>query len=345
MDALVHTSASQSQQTSGIQETPSDLPADASPLLRAHVKARRAWLGALALSAALAAPGAAWADDPPDLYVGIGHSSDGGCLSYPNTRGTTGPISAQHDCAYDNTHSWASAEADYGLLRSSSKGSSARANSLAITGGSTAYFRGFYTFSGPNPEVISSVTTQLNLDLDGRLSVSPHLFGLSSAALVLNVEAFGYRGERAHVDLGQISNSVNIRFERRSSYPYSFLDAAADWESLADPAGAHLDLETGAFTVPTGTPILIQVRLYTSFFVRGLGGADSDFASTLTFNNDGPVFTLPEGYTVNGTGIVDNHWVGAIPAVPEPATALLSALGLGVVSWRVRRRRVTWTRG
>ena len=46
---------------------------------------------------------------------------------------------------------------------------------------------------------------------------------------------------------------------------------------------------------------------------------------------------LPDGYTANGLGVVDNRFGAAVP-VPEPASLWLMLAGAAGV-WRARRRR------
>lgn len=69
----------------------------------------------------------------------------------------------------------------------------------------------------------------------------------------------------------------------------------------------------------------------------------SDFSATVQFPTTGPVFILPDGYTVysESAGIVDNRVVVS-QAVPEPSTLLLLGAGvLALLGWRVTARRQT----
>ncbi len=111
---------------------------------------------------------------------------------------------------------------------------------------------------------------------------------------------------------------------------------------LADGlGGVSTTLTTGLVTVPVNTPVMIVLDLQATASAGGggpwpnSGEAKTDFLSTLSFVEGGPVFTLPAGFT--GTvdsadgGIVGNLW-GA--AVPEPATSalvLLALVGLSAV--------------
>lgn len=69
--------------------------------------------------------------------------------------------------------------------------------------------------------------------------------------------------------------------------------------------------------------------------VNGLGGAVSDFSTTVTFPTSGPVFDLPDGYTLNSpsAGIVNNRLVVAEPRV----AALLGFASVAALMGRMRR--------
>jgi hypothetical protein len=74
----------------------------------------------------------------------------------------------------------------------------------------------------------------------------------------------------------------------------------------------------------------------------GIGIAEFDFGSALNFPTDGPVFDLPDGFSVNSVDaeVVDNLFVGTPPIfVPEPNAALMMAVGAGVLTLLQRARR------
>lgn len=93
------------------------------------------------------------------------------------------------------------------------------------------------------------------------------------------------------------------------------------------------------FTVPVGQVFSVRIQAFANGnTVLSIAGTPADehdtvsanaqgfsnFGSTIRFAHAGPVFDLPEGYTVNSpsAGIVDNQLV-----VPEPATWSLVAVG------------------
>ncbi len=80
---------------------------------------------------------------------------------------------------------------------------------------------------------------------------------------------------------------------------------------------------------------------------RGLAPstASIDFAHTLEFPTTGPVFNLPDGYSISipDLFIFDNRYVPeAVATVPEPSSLVLTGLGLTAAAGmaRARRRRV-----
>ena len=101
---------------------------------------------------------------------------------------------------------------------------------------------------------------------------------------------------------------------------------------------------TPAFDVAVGSPFSIEVTMSVSAgastnITHGNANASASFLSTLRFPIVGPVFDVPEGYTVNSlsAGIVNNRFGVAAPvAVPEPSMALL--LGFGVAALGGARR-------
>jgi len=98
---------------------------------------------------------------------------------------------------------------------------------------------------------------------------------------------------------------------------------------------------TEPFDVPVGVPITVSRSLEIESINQGGGIATNfsdNFNATFSWNTDGPVFNLPPGYTVNGAGIVDNHY--SLP-VPEPQTLglILGAL-VTCAGTRAKRRRL-----
>jgi len=98
--------------------------------------------------------------------------------------------------------------------------------------------------------------------------------------------------------------------------------------SVSTQTALTVDFTTtlGCTAVPVGAPGLTRTSVVGNLLPGQVGAG---------FADEG-VFDVPDGFTVNSVsmGIVNNHWVGA---VPEPST--LAALGLGVLAaWRRRRK-------
>lgn len=106
-------------------------------------------------------------------------------------------------------------------------------------------------------------------------------------------------------------------------------------------AGSDL-FATPAFDVLVGSPFGIEVAMTviagaSTNITHGNANANASFGSTLRFPIGGPVFEVPQGFTVNSlsAGIVDNRFAVGV-AVPEPSVALL--LGIGVAALGGARR-------
>ncbi|MBM3728950.1 MAG: PEP-CTERM sorting domain-containing protein [Acidobacteria bacterium] len=110
--------------------------------------------------------------------------------------------------------------------------------------------------------------------------------------------------------------------------------------NFAGAQGHSLNFTTLPFTIPTGTPVTVEMFVEAHAGVLGSAAARAEFGSTLTFNGSGAVFGLPDGFTVNGPNLVDNRWTGApAPAVPEPASWSLCAAAAGLAVLLRRRNR------
>jgi hypothetical protein len=175
------------------------------------------------------------------------------------------------------------------------------------------------TFAGPT----AAVETDHIFRFDGSLSAA----GDGSASVKPEIFFIWAPGQGVHF----VGCMDAPRFSSCStSFPFSF--------DLSNSNNALI--HTPTFTVPTFVP----VRFTTLLNVRAASGLDggsaaASFGNTMGFPTSGPVFTLPEGYTVNSAdgSIQNNRFVGASTAVPEPGT--LALLGVGALTLGVYRRR------
>ncbi len=113
-----------------------------------------------------------------------------------------------------------------------------------------------------------------------------------------------------------------------------------------DYHGGPVDLTTGLWEVPTGTPLTLSLALqatvaldlYAYSATEVSGSIMMDAFHSLSFPIGSPVFNLPDGYTAHAPsyGIVDNLFA----PIPEPGEyAALAGLGLlGFALWRRTRR-------
>lgn len=103
-------------------------------------------------------------------------------------------------------------------------------------------------------------------------------------------------------------------------------------------------LQSIPILVPLDQPVSLYLALRLRAALAGNGRSELDFSNSLTFPTTGPVFALPEGYTVHSAsaGIVDNVWIGAIP---EPSSVLLLGAGALGLAARLRWKRRTGPAG
>jgi hypothetical protein len=100
--------------------------------------------------------------------------------------------------------------------------------------------------------------------------------------------------------------------------------------------------------LPIGVPLTVrlEIEVFISAILDNSGLQEGskveflervDFLNTFGFATSGPVFNLPDGFTVNSAefGIVDNQFVG----VPEPGTFGLAVLGCFIMTVACFQRR------
>jgi hypothetical protein len=248
--------------------------------------------------------------------VGAGN---GGCLG-TTASGAAGPISVDDSCATEFGSSRGSASADFGSLGVSVQhtvnGQGRDQGGLATA----QFFADDYEIAGP----AGSIQTRLNFSLSGRVLLDClDRFASCGASLTVKVIA------------GPSESFGNVSWFGDGSV---VTEGIYDLRSFLGPDIELLELSTPLFTVQTGVPFQVDMRLGSAGGVRGSGRVISEFDRALTYRSDGPVFDLPDGYTANGLGVIDNRFGEDTKPAPEPESlslVLVAAAGLCVV----RRRR------
>jgi hypothetical protein len=234
------------------------------------------------------------------------------------------------------------AQAGAGFLRVSSHTSvaitdhQASLGSGAKAGGSHAKFTiDDVLISGPSSGTVNGT---LNLLLEGSLAASANF-----------ANALGSSGSYAQISIGVglpgLGGNGGARLGAGAPPPNTL--ALTNSGLLLGYGGGLLSLHVNSSSLPVNTPFSITLDLQSetlaSYTVQGTGTAVvpisaegfSNFTNTFSFARSGPVFTLPDGYTVNSPSgmIVDNHFI------PEPPVIALLAPVLSAWLWRSRRQR------
>jgi PEP-CTERM motif-containing protein len=187
-----------------------------------------------------------------------------------------------------------------------------------------------------------SVLTSFNLHINGSLSVgsffTPSLS--SSASSQVQVALFGPgSGPGSNVGGGFLALRSDHGTPATGFGGGAFASLATAPSIASDGNVAFsINFSSAKFLAPVGVPFSVGLDLETSTSVFNdaiesfITSANADFASSLTFATDGPVFNLPAGFTVNSAdaGIIDNTFS---PSVPEPSTWLLLGSGLLALAW------------
>ncbi len=217
---------------------------------------------------------------------------------------STGPIFADPHCAVINTAgtttSSALVSADFGTLSTSFDITADSNNPFNISNSAVVRSQASANYVFTGPD--ASVSTQLNLSVHGLLEGETGPFG-------------------ARVQANGVARTYTSGDVADDFFGSSFLVSTTAPTPIQ--LSLHININTASFD---GTLHQATVGGHNGFLVVG-------------FNPDGPVFTLPEGYTVNGPCVVNNSFTCGPSNVPLPAAIwfLAPALcGLGLA----RRRNV-----
>jgi hypothetical protein len=191
----------------------------------------------------------------------------------------------------------------------------------------TAQSVGTITFHGSTP----TIETSLNMNIGGAMSLD-------------TLPGSSFRYAFGHVDFqmrvgGTMTEFLSI-LDANESSPTTF-NQFNNMVLVEQGNGFVVNAlgTTGPITVPVEVPFTAGLFLKLFYNIgagapAGAAGFSANFSHTFSFATSGPVFNLPEGYTVDGFGIVDNHF-----AVPEPSAAILLFASIGVLLCRGQCRR------
>jgi hypothetical protein len=183
---------------------------------------------------------------------------------------------------------------------------------------------------------LATVFVMLNLDLSGSLGAGgslnspgfdPPAGAGGTASINVSVTTQALTGQTFSGTRGYSNNN-----RHEESFQSSGLLAGGD------------ALVTSPFEVQVGAPFTVMMAMGVSAGAstnvsHGNAFARASFSNALSFPTDRPVFTVPDGYTVNSVsaGIVNNRF--GFLQVPEPSTLALFLIGSILLAGARRRVR------
>jgi len=166
-------------------------------------------------------------------------------------------------------------------------------------------------FSGPGSDPIS---VQFNLHFGGSLAIGGAAAGaFADAHATIN-----------GVNVGDLHVGINDGVVERSTTFSGLGSIGTSYDSTL------ISLQA---LVPLNTPVPISLSLEVQAVAHGFNtSASSQFSNTFSFVTGGPLFNLPDGFTVNSPSsfIVDNRFTPPGEAVPEPSTLVISSIMFGL---------------
>ena len=189
------------------------------------------------------------------------------------------------------------------------------------------------------------VLTSISLHIDGSLSVGS-FFTPSLASIAESQVQLLLLGPTSLTSRNIGGGSLDLRSEHgtpATGFGTGMLAGLATAPSIASLGNVAFSMvfSSSAFLAPVGVPFTVELDLDTDAFVNNdvkesfRTFANTDFAGTLSFATDRPVFNLPPGFTANSVDaqITDNTFSPAGPAptpspsVPEAGSLMMLASG------------------
>jgi hypothetical protein len=196
-------------------------------------------------------------------------------------------------------------------------------------------------FSGP---LGGTIPVTLLMQLNGTISANGQKSDVANAVAVA-----GISGDILTTSTGSILGRFNGGYEIRNESGNITITQGGILSNynLQNPTA----ISSTTLNVPTNIPLELDLTLTATVSISGYGpdvtDAVSNYRHTLSLPTSGPVFDLPQGYTVNSVegDIVNNSFVGgATEPIPEPSTLVMSSILIGIfgVVWSFKRlNRIT----